>query len=441
MVTELRTLMHDTVATPPHDDTDLAAVLRTGRRRVRTRQIGAAGGLALATAAVVTAGALAWPGDEPPDFASAGVPLPAGPVLRLDDATRAVEGEDYRVLASYTNDNLNRDNGEYFDGVTDDGQILFREGQTMERPRERWALMDPATEEKDYLPHHGSDAANLQVIGLGGDRLVFVGSLDDSGDSSRLAVLVFDRGTGEWEVTEPDDLPRVGDPFGHALGPDGRVYVRVPATQGEPPPGGWPMVDGEAEDADAEGDTYRLWSVPLDGGDPRDEGMLVGDIAFTDDSMVWTDSTNGAAGRVHVRDLTSGEESSFDPELGERCNLLEFAATDDRVVMSQYCGTYDDVRDDRVQVMTTDGDQVATVQGSGVEGALAEVGDVFTIESWEPGHDGTYVYDLDTDRFLRVSDGMSSWSTSGPTPDGQFLWNTPVNGNKGMTQHLGELIR
>lgn len=441
MVTELRTLMHDTVATPPHDGTDLAAVLRTGRRRVRTRRIGVAGGLALATAAVVTVGALAWPSDDPPDFAAAGVPLPAGPVLRLGDATTAVEGRDYRVLASYTNDNLNRDNGEYFDGVTDDGLILFREGQTMERPRERRALMDPATGDKVYLPDHGSDATIFEVLGLGSDRLVFLGSYDDSGDSSRLAILVFDRDTGLWTVTMNDDLPRVGDPFGHALGPDDRVYVRVPATQGEPPPGGWPMVDGEADDADAEGETYRLWSVPLDGGVPRDEGMTVGDIAFTDDSMVWTDSTNGAAGRVHVRDLSTGEESSFDPELGERCNLLGFGANDDRVVMSQYCGTYDGVRDDRVQVMTTDGDQVATVQGNGVEGALAEAGDALTIESSEPGRSGTYVYDLDTGEFLRVSDDSSSWSTSGPTPDGQFLYNIPTNGNKGMIEHLGELIR
>ena len=57
--------------------------------------------------------------------------------------------------------------------------------------------------------------------------------------------------------------------------------------------------------------------------------------------MVWTDSTNGDAGLVHVRDLATGEESSFDPHNGERCNLLDFGATGDRIVMGQYCGTYD----------------------------------------------------------------------------------------------------
>ena len=96
----------------------------------------------------------------------------------------------------------------------------------------------------------------------------------------------------------------------------------------------------------------------------------MGDLAFTDTSMVWTDSTNGDAGLVHVRDLATGEEHSFDPHAGERCNLLSFGATDDRIVMGQYCGTYaDGVRDDRVQILTTDGDQVVTLQDSGIDGA------------------------------------------------------------------------
>ena len=50
---------------------------------------------------------------------------------------------------------------------------------------------------------------------------------------------------------------------------------------------------------------------------------------------------NGAAGQVHVRDLATGEETSFDPGPGERCNLLGFGATDERIVMAQYCGTYE----------------------------------------------------------------------------------------------------
>ena len=202
--------------------------------------------------------------------------------------------------------------------------------------------------------------------------------------------------------------------------------------------------DGEADDADAQGDTYRLWSASLtDPSDVRDEGLTVGSVAFSDHTMVWTDSTNGDSGRVHVRDLESGEEHAFDPGSGEKCNLLSFGATDDKIVMGQYCGTYDDgVRDDRVQIVDTDGQQVVTLQGSSIDGALtSQDGDgLVTVTSYEGGHNGTYVYDLDSERFLRVTKDVSSWTTSGPTLDGQFLWNTPENWGRGMTQHLGELI-
>ena len=83
-----------------------------------------------------------------------------------------------------------------------------------------------------------------------------------------------------------------------------------------------------------------------------------------------------------------------------------------------------------------------TLQGSGIEGALtSDAGDgLVTVTSYEPDGAGTYVYDLDSERFLRVTDRVSSWGTSGPTQDGQFLWNTPENRGRGMTQHLGELV-
>jgi hypothetical protein len=160
--------------------------------------------------------------------------------------------------------------------------------------------------------------------------------------------------------------------------------------------------------------------------------------------MVWTDSTNGYAGLVHVRDLSTGEEHSFDPHSGERCNLLSFGATHDRVVLGQYCGTYDGgVRDDRMQILSTDGDQVVTLQASGIDGALAGAGgtgDVVIVRAYENGRSGTYVYDLDTERFLRISEAVSMWSLGGPTPDGQFLWDTPANNRHGATQWVGRLL-
>ena len=62
-----------------------------------------------------------------------GTPSPHAPArsgrdrpCTLADAQPAVEGRDYDVLASHTNDNLDRDNGQYFDGVTNDGLVLPR---------------------------------------------------------------------------------------------------------------------------------------------------------------------------------------------------------------------------------------------------------------------------------------------------------------------------
>ncbi len=138
---------------------------------------------------------------------------------------------------------------------------------------------------------------------------------------------------------------------------------------------------------------FRLWSASLtDTADVRDEGLTVGAVAFTERDGV-DRLNNGAAGLVHVRDLATGQEHSFDPHTADRCNLLSFGATDDRVVMSQYCGDYDGgVRDDRVQILTTDGDQVVTVQDSGIDGGLA--GGVVEITAYEKGRSGTYVYDL-----------------------------------------------
>jgi hypothetical protein len=203
-----------------------------------------------------------------------------------------------------------------------------------------------------------------------------------------------------WRTIGWPTLPANDNPSFVQIGPDGRAYVALVSDPGNVPEGGWPMgPDGEADDSDAEGEVRALWSMSLtEPADARDEGMQVGAFAFDDDDrLVWTDSTNGAAGRVHVRDLDSGEETSFDPGLGERCNLLGFDVAGGRIAMSQYCGTYDDgVRDDRVQVVTTEGEPVITVQDSGAEGGdLVAGGDFLTVTAYDRATAGMYVYDFE----------------------------------------------
>ncbi|WP_170866891.1 hypothetical protein [Nocardioides lianchengensis] len=446
---DLVDLMRDSADDAPPDDVDVAAVVTTARRRVRRRR-GAVGAVALATAAVVTAGALTWggPGTGTDGPVAGNPPRPDAPVLRLADAEAAVAGRDYDELTSYTNEDLDADNGQYLDGVTDDGLVLFQDGPREANGRTTtYALMDPATGEKDWLPDPGIGQAQVWPAQLGRDRLVLLGldesDISDDGMEADLLAYVFDRDARMWSTTSWRDLPRVEHALGD-VGPDGRLYVTTPDTRGAIPEGGWPTgPDGDAEDADAEGDTYRLWSVSLtDPTDVRDEQLVVGDVAFTETAMVWTDSSNGDAGRVHVRDLASDEVTDFDPDTGERCNLLNLGAVGDRIVMSQYCGTYaEGERDDRVQILSTDGDQVVTIQDSDAVGWLPRGSDVVNLTvHTDDGDAGTYVYDLRTDRFLRLSDTLSSWSVGGSTGEpNQFFWSTPVNGGKGATQHLAAL--
>ena len=444
MVNDLRAMMRDNVATPPPDHLDADALLVAGRRRVRRRRaavVGAATAVMVVGVLVVTA-FTGLRGAEQVGTANE-PPTPAAPTLHLADADQAVRGRDYRVLASNTNKNLDRDNGQYYDGVTDDGLILFRDGPRADQLRARLALLDPATGQKDWLPDSATGQAETVPVELGTGRMVLL-SVDGSAEP-KLVAHVFNRGTRQWSSVGWPGLPSVDVPRA-VMGPDDRLYVSVAATRSRPPEGGWPTgPDGEAEDAGADGDTYRLWSVSLtDGTDVRDEALTVGDVAFTDTSMVWTDSTNGDAGRVHTRDLATGQEHSFDPHAGERCNLLSFGATESRVVLGQYCGTYaDGVRDDRVQILTSDGRQVVTLQDSGMDGDLVGVAGadgVVRIVSYGGRQGGNYAYDLGTGRFLRLSAATSKWGMGGPTPAGQFLWDTPVNNGHGATQWLGRLL-
>lgn len=442
MVNDLKDLMRQNVAAPPPDHLDLDALVDAGRRRARAHRF-RSGVVVAGTVAALAVGASLLPSGTPPEQAASGRPSPDAPTIGLTAAAPAVEGQDYRVLASYTNENLNRDNGQYLDGVTEDGQILFQDGPRMDQWYPRFALMDPETSEKDWLPQL-EDVEQTQTwpVHLGADELVLT-SLSGNGMQGRVTAHVFDREAREWRTMQWPGLPKADFPTAE-MGPDGRLYVLTTASRPGPPPGGWPTgVDGEAEDADAEGETNFLWSVSLtDENDVRDEGMTVGDIAFTDSSLVWTDSSGGDAGLVHVRDLATGKEHSFDPRAGERCNLLSFGATDDRIMMSQYCGTYPEGRDDRVQILTTDGEQVVTIQGDGIDGWLPQGSNVVNVTSYDREQGGTYVYDLGDDRLLRVSDAVSSWGLGGPTGDPQqFMWHTPVNNRNGATQYIGELIR
>jgi hypothetical protein len=424
VVNDLKQLLRDNVADAPADHVDVTSLVAAGRRRRRARRATFAGGTAaLAVSAVVAALALGGATGSGAVDSADRPPAPDAPTLHLSDATRAVEGRDYRELASYTNRDLDSHDGQYFDGVTDDGLVLFRDGPRADLRSPRFALMDPATGEKDWLPDlTGVGQDQTWPVELSADRLVLL-SLKD-GLRGSLRAHVFDRAADRWSTVTWPDLRPVDSPRG-AVGPDGRLYLLLPE--------------------DGAGDARHLWSVSLsDPTDVRDDGLRVGQVAFTDSSMVWTEASERGVGRIHIRDWATGDERVFDPHAGKRCHVLSLGATDDRVVIGEYCGAYaHGVHDNRVQILTTDGDQVNTVQGSEVSGWLPAGSDVVNLTVFDAQDDrgGTYVYDLETDRFLRVSATISSWGLGGTTANAhQFMWHTPVNDGHGDTQHLGELL-
>ncbi|WP_182524483.1 hypothetical protein [Nocardioides dongkuii] len=415
MVNDLEQLMRENVASPPPDHLDLDAVVRTGRGRVRRRRVAVAGGTAAVVAGVLVTGSLLTDvgGGSGPDAADRELE-PVGRVLTLADARAGVPGEDFRVLTSLTNENLDRANGRYLSGVTDDGLVLVTDGPHTVRNHTRVGLLDPAEDEPRWLP--GGPQQIDGPISLGTDRLVFRGLRQGAKDVS---ARVFDRTTETWSTIEWPSLPRAEVQSVEAGGD--RLYVSL--------------------DTGGEIRKFDLWSVSLtDPGDVRDEQTVVGDFDVTGDQLTFTATHNEPNDRVHVRDLATGEERDFDPLSGDRCNQLGLQRVDDLLVLSQYCGTRDGVRDDRVQVVGTDGEQVVTVRGDGVEAGWAG-GPAVLVTGFSREDGGTYAFRPETGDLVQLSESWSKFGLGGPVPHGSDLamWHTPVNRGHGATQWLAEL--
>ena len=96
-----------------------------------------------------------------------------------------------------------------------------------------------------------------------------------------------------------------------------------------------------------------------------------------------------------------------------------------------------------MQVLTTDGDQVVTIQDSDIDGAIAGSGPdaVVTLDAYQRDQGGTYVYDLDPGGCSgSARRSRASGSAAVRRPAGRFLWHTPVNHRHGASQWVGELL-
>jgi hypothetical protein len=427
MVNHLRDLLRESVVDAPPVDIDVASVLASGRRRVRSRRTALLVGAAALVALVVGVGAALSGVSLDPDFDAANRSgqrqmEPVGPVLSLADARPAREGTDYRVLAKHTNKDLDRAEGQYFAGVTDDDQVLFLDAPRALPHSTGIALMDPRTGEKKWL--RGGPRQIGFPVELSADRLVFIHTLDD--DDDPLQADVFDRGSGTWSTVVWRDLPMQGryPVFGQvSSGPDDRFYVGLfrPDDKGR----------------------SDLWSVSMsDSADVRDEHLVVGAFNVTGDLLTWTDGGDGneaPTGNVHVRNLATREEASFDPQPGDRCSQQSLDRTERYIVLGLNCGTLNLQDDNWFQIFTADGDPVVTVRDDGIDEATVSDSAVTLHASAAGELSGSYVYAFDSDRLLRITDAVSKFGLSGWASDDFFLWHTPVNDGHGATQWLGEL--
>lgn len=414
---DLQELMRDTAGKGPEGGLDLDAVLGEGRRRVRRRRTAGAAGTGVAVLALIV-GSLAVSrlgvglGDR---IAPAGGTEPVGPVLTFADAQPATEGEDYTVLSSYNNENLDRDNGRYFQGITPDGRVVVEDGPHLEDGMYRLGLLDPETGRTAWLgaprsARNGTDPNGL--VGASARWLVWQLTSQRGGRS----FLTIDRANGTQGTMEISGrelgLERSGMPAGGraVLGADDRIYFTAPSQAP---------------------DTGQLWSVPVDDvSGLRHEGT-VGDFDVDGDLLTYTEHTNRPSSIVHVRDLRTGEEQGFDARSGSTCNSLGLAREGDVIALQQYCGTADGVRDDRLQLVTGSGEPIVTFRDSGLEGGALTDRHV-TLVGYGGKTAGAYVYDLGSGDLVRVSKDQVKFD---PTLLGErdlLTWATPVNRRHGM---------
>ncbi|MCW2758828.1 MAG: hypothetical protein JWO46_2574 [Nocardioidaceae bacterium] len=419
MAPELRDLLDRSVEHPPREPYDVGTIVHRARRSRRRHRTLAVAGSVLGVVAVVglVVGVVNTRPAGPPVADNAVV----GPVAHLTDAVRGVDGRDYALVSTYVNTDLDAGNGRLFPAVTSSGAVLVSQA-TLRVPDERmseitqYGVLSPATGETAWLPAppdatYSNDHApsGPDVVALTDDTAVWV----DSSDEKTWKVDLYARAAGTWSsfAIPVGSLPHADEPMfpDHVRLADNRLWFTLEAGPR----------------------TQRLWSMPADGSSPpRTEGR-VGDWDIAGSTLVSTDVTNAPASRMTVRDLGTGTSRSFDPRSGDRCNQLGLTVARGRVALAEYCGTRHKVRDDRVQVLTTSGDPVITIQGDGVE--LGGLGSAFVsvdANAGKPG-DGSYVYDLDRARLVRLSTGVGSFDGVAGAGGSTLTWGTPVNDRRG----------
>ena len=443
---DLQDLMRQNVASPPPDDTDLTALVGAGRRRVRVRRTALAGVSAAVVAGVLVGGA-ALTGIGAGRRLRPGCGEPAAATGRADappDRRRTGRRGHRLPVADLAHE---REPGQRQRAVPRRGHRR-RAGPVPRRAARRPAV--PALRADG--PGHRRQGLAAGPGPRPGQRPPGRARRRPAGAAQRQRRPAASRVGGGLRPGDPgvdhDLVARAarGAEFDGIASHDGRLYLRVLATAGQIPEGGWPtQADGDAEDADAEGSTYNLWSVSLD-GPARTSATRAWSSAtstFTDSSMVWTDSTKGDAG--------AGPR----PRPGDRRGAL--VRPEHRRAL-QPAGLRRDRRADRDEPV------LRHVRRRRPRRPGADPHHGRRAGGHPPGHRGRRLAarpdsDVVTVSAYRADDEAAptsttsaptgscgsatrsrSWGTGRRRPADRFFWDTPVNNRNGATQWLGELL-
>lgn len=409
---ELTTLMRTASEQAPPDRLDLDDLVRAGRSRVRRRRVVA--GVAVAAVAGLVAGIPMLV--DPPDRPAQPLGRP-GQVLTLADATPAQSGVDYDVLRTFTAHSSDSTlEGSFVRGVLADGTVVVQSYPPGSGASSRIDLVGTdATQTVDAPASLGN------YLGASPTALMFA---KEGASGSYGGLWLLDLSTRSWsQALDGQDLDSnvPAQPITTSAERPGRIHFAASAAAGR--------------------SQRSIFEADL-GGPAASVLAKGGDVAAFGGRVAWTASFDAPNDQIVVRDETTGEKTSFDPDSG-RCDQKGLGLTTDRVVVMVNCAdagneqTDTDVVD-RIDVFDLTGRPIARLTGDDL-GPVRMTDRFLTLSSWKKGEAGTYTYDLDTGRFLKVEDSMSGLA-GGETGTGSTLvWQQRLDGQHGATYVVAQM--
>ncbi len=400
----LSDLLDDISSEAPIDHLDLDDVIGAARSRVRRRRVVA--GIAAAAVVSLTA-AVVIPGDGGSEQAPAEPPQVS--VLTLDDAVEADASRDYRVLHQFMAHSTDQEmSGAFVRGVLPNGTVVLSRYENGPGGPTEIVLVEPDGDRAVAAP-----AGVVNYLGATDNEIVF--------GSDNRGLWVLGIADLRWRhILEHTDVS-ANQTVQPLTGSDGHVYIAASAWE-----------DQEAR---------TIYDVDLAAGRAT-EFVRGGDVAAYGGRVAWTDAYDAPVRTVTVQDQPGGS-TSFDPNTGD-CVGKGIGITSQRVVLMTNCNDgagdseYTDVIT-RVDVFDLDGNPVVRITDDDDAGPLRMTDRFLTLSTWSEEQEGTYTFDLETERFLRVTKEMSGLAGNETGVGSTVVWEERLDGETGATYVVAEM--